>query len=325
VGTETVTPEAPQSAPTSAHGAPATQDVPWRQFFGADAPGGRGPGDNARVHPVLNSGRPADASRLFALQRTVGNAAVASLVNRGQRPQARAVPPRTYACGLSTHSGCACEAAPVQLDGGSDVDLQRQGDATPSLAGPTNGSAALNTGGGGPFTDNINISVTPVPVPVMQNALDFVNNVHAKFGGDGGETTAAMAGSLTPTEDANGNVTAATVTWNVTEKVPTVAPVPGAPITTPAAQAELTACQTLAARIHQHEDKHAANEKTGRTGFAQSLSGVNDKAVDAKLTALCVKVGTAQRALDNQEGMITLDATNAVTVSGVDHPEYLNC
>ena len=35
-------------------------------------------------------------------------------------------------------------------------------------------------------------------------------------------------------------------------------------------------------------------------------------------------MGKKQRALDNQEGMITLNSANVVVVSGKDHPEYEN-
>jgi hypothetical protein len=294
------------------------------------------------------------AAFLLGLQRQAGNEAVARLVAARTAPSAgptrqatapggaRVVQRPACAGECTCGGGCAEEMSEPdrpevdvgpagQRDGRVDLPVSRAASTDPASAGGTpsaltgspDGAAPLDTAGGGTFTDNFNSSVKEVPIPVRQNAADFNNNLHATLGGDGGRTSSAMSGSLTPTEDANGNVTAATVTWNIVEQVPTVAPVPGSAITAPEAQAELDASNALAARVRLHEDGHATREQQGRTGFAQSLKGVNDSKVDATLAALECKVGGTQRAFDNQEGSINLKSDNSIEVSGVDHPEYV--
>lgn len=174
---------------------------------------------------------------------------------------------------------------------------------------------------GASFSDKVNVSTTEVPIVVRNNAFDFVNAVQAKFGGDGGRCTVSGT-SFTPDVDEQGRVTGAKLVWNVAVLVPTVQADPNGPISKPEAAGELAACQALAARIREHEAKHAAIEVAGRANFAATLKGKPEKDIDPALGALGKAVGKKQRALDNAEGMITLNSANNVVVSGVDHAEY---
>jgi hypothetical protein len=197
------------------------------------------------------------------------------------------------------------------------------GDATTTDVTPTGNQGAdplqNPPGGTGKFADNFQPSVSPVNVPVRANAQEFVNNVQARFGDEGGHTAASLqGGSVTPSVDAAGNITGLTLTWVITETVPS----PNYTMSS-ISDTEKNAVNALAARIKQHEDGHAAREKSGRTGFAQSQKGKPEKDLDAALKALECKVGATQRAFDNLEGKITLDSGNNVVVSGVDHPEYV--
>ena len=171
------------------------------------------------------------------------------------------------------------------------------------------------------FSDKVNVSTSEVPIVVRNNAFDFVNAVQARFGGDGGRCTVSPT-SFTPDVDEKGRVTGAHLVWNVAMIVPTVQADPTGPISKPEAAAELAACRALAARIREHEAKHAAIEVAGRANFAATLKGKLEKAIDPALGGLGKAVGKKQRALDNTEGMITLDSNNNIVVSGKDHPEY---
>ena len=171
------------------------------------------------------------------------------------------------------------------------------------------------------FSDKVNVSTSEVPIVVRNNAFDFVNAVQARFGGDGGRC-AVSATSFTPDVDEKGRVTGVHLVWNVAVTVPTVQAEPTGPISKPEAAAELAACRALAARIREHEAKHAAIEVAGRANFAATLKGKLEKAIDPALGGLGKAVGKKQRALDNAEGMITLDSNNNIVVSGKDHPEY---
>lgn len=200
------------------------------------------------------------------------------------------------------------------------VSLQRDGLDSPG----DDGAEALDTSqvpAAGPFSDKVNVSTSEVPIVVRNNAFDFVNAVQARFGGDGGRCTVS-ATSFTPDVDQSGRVTGAHLVWNVAVLVPTVQADPTGPISKPEAAAELAACRALAARIREHEAKHAAIEVAGRANFAVTLKGKLEKAIDPALSGLGKAVGKKQRALDNAEGMITLDSNNNVVVSGKDHPEY---
>ena len=117
-------------------------------------------------------------------------------------------------------------------------------------------------------------------------------------------------------------MTGAHLVCNVAVTVPTVQADPTGPISKPQAAAELAACRALAARIREHEAKHAAIEVAGRANFAATLKGKLEKAIDPALGGLGKAVGKKQRALDDAEGMITLDSNNNIVVSGKDHPEY---
>lgn len=200
------------------------------------------------------------------------------------------------------------------------VSLQR--DELDGLAG--DGAEPLDTlqaPAAGAFSDKVNVSTTEVPIVVRNNAFDFVNAVQARFGGDGGRCTVAPT-SFTPDVEALGRVTGAHLVWNVAVLVPTVQADATGPISKPEAAAELAACRALAARIREHEAKHAAIEVAGRANFAVTLKGKLEKAIDPALGGLGKAVGKKQRALDNTEGMITLDSNNNIVVSGKDHPEY---
>lgn len=205
-------------------------------------------------------------------------------------------------------------------DPGDRVALQR--DVLDGQDG--DGVSALDTSppqAATPFSDKVNVSTTEVPIVVRNNAFDFVNAVQARFGGDGGRCTVAPT-SFTPDIDAAGRVTGAHLIWNVAVLVPTVQADPTGPISKPEAAAELAACRALAARIREHEAKHAAIEVAGRANFAITLKGKLEKAIDPALGGLGKAVGKKQRALDNAEGMISLDSSNNIVVSGKDHPEY---
>jgi hypothetical protein len=182
-------------------------------------------------------------------------------------------------------------------------------DAPPGAGPPPNPAPA--------FTDNITANVNQVPIDIRQNAQDWVNNVQARFGPEGGHTE--VKGLPVSTTIDGGVIVGAKASWTITEQVPTVRVTPGSTI----APSELTAVQTLADRIRQHEDGHAGRETTGRTGFAASLKGRLDSAVDGLLAALECRIGAQQRVFDNLEGQISLDANNNIQVSGVDHPEYV--
>ena len=205
-------------------------------------------------------------------------------------------------------------------DRSAPVSLQR--DELDGLGG--DGAEALDTSqspAAGAFSDKVNVSTSEVPIVVRNNAFDFVNAVQARFGGDGGRCTVS-ATSFTPDVDEKGRVTGAHLVWNVAVTVPTVQADPTGPISKPEAAAELAACRALAARIREHEAKHAAIEVAGRANFAATLKGKLEKAIDPALGGLGKAVGKKQRALDNAEGMITLDSNNNIVVSGKDHPEY---
>jgi len=205
-------------------------------------------------------------------------------------------------------------------DRGASVSLQR--DELDGLGG--DGAEALDTSqtpAPGTFSDKVNVSTSEVPIVVRNNAFDFVNAVQARFGGDGGRCTVSPT-TFTPDVDQLGRVTGAHLVWNVAVTVPTVQADPTGPISKPEAAAELAACRALAARIREHEAKHAAIEVAGRANFAATLKGKLEKAIDPALGGLGKAVGKKQRALDNAEGMITLDSNNNIVVSGKDHPEY---
>jgi hypothetical protein len=83
----------------------------------------------------------------------------------------------------------------------------------------------------------------------------------------------------------------------------------------------------LASRIQQHEDSHAAIEKTRRERLLAALKGSSDADASKKVDTMECEIGAAQRALDCKEGKMTLNASNQLELSPVDHPEYIpaNC
>lgn len=199
--------------------------------------------------------------------------------------------------------GAAC----IVATGGSVPKLSRQPLAIARQ--PTDAGAAP-----APLT----VPVTPKadPIAIRINATDFVNNITAKYGDEGGHTQ--VTGSLS-WDTVDGKVTTITSTWAVTENYPSVLVGPGST----AAATEVDACKRLSARIKEHEDKHAATEKTQREKFLSTLRGMSDADATSRLDTLECELGAAQRALDCKEGKITLDGSNQVVVSGVDHPEYI--
>jgi hypothetical protein len=262
----------------------------------------------------------------FALPRLVGNSVFGAMVRARTSAGSTALMRHSAVATLVQRCGAtACDCtdeeraartapaatSPAQRD--EDDDAPRDPGATPAQA-PT---AAAGT-----FNDNITVSVKQVPIAVRQNALDFNNAVHTGFGGEGGRT-GVVGAAFRPDEDNSGKIAGATLNWTVAEEVPTVARVAGSAITDPNAKAESDARNALAGRVAQHEAGHATREQQGRTGFARSLKGVSDSKIDAMLKALECRVGGSQRSFDNQEGSITLSSNNTVTVSGIDHPEYV--
>jgi hypothetical protein len=245
------------------------------------------PGSGTSQRAGSHAGVAAASSPILQLQSAAGNRAVAGYLQRLTESPAR---------------------ASVQRD-----ELSAAEDAVPLQTPPAAPAAK--------FSDTVNVSSTDVPITVRNNAFDLVNALQARFGGDGGRTTVAP-GSFTPEVDAAGRITAAQLTWSVQVLVPVVRADPDGSISKPEAAAELKACQDLVARIRDHENKHAAIEVAGRANFAITLKGKLEKAIDPALAALGKAVGKKQRALDNQEGMITLNSANVVVVSGKDHPEY---
>jgi len=227
------------------------------------------------------------ASPILRLQSAAGNRAVTGFLQRLTEPSLR---------------------ASLQRDELSEVD----GAGLPLQTPPVAPAA---------FNDQVNVSVTEVPIDVRNNAFDLANALMARFGGDGGRTSVTSP-AFTPDLDANGKIIGAQLTWNVQVLVPTVRADPNGPISKPEAAGELKACQDLVARIREHENKHAAIEAAGRAKFAVTLKGKTEGMIAAALRGLELAVGKKQRALDNQEGMITLNSANVVVVSGKDHPEY---
>ena len=228
-------------------------------------------------------------SPILRLQSAAGNRAVAGYLQRLTDPSAR---------------------ASLQRDELSELDEA----GMPLQTAPASPAA---------FSDTVNVSVSEVPIDVRNNAFDLVNALLAKFGGDGGRTSVSQP-AFTPDLDANGKISGARLIWNVQVLVPVVRADPNGPISKPEAAAELSACQALVARIREHENKHAAIEAAGRAKFAATLKGKTETAIAKALRDLEIAVGKKQRALDNHEGMITLNSANVVVVSGKDHPEYEN-
>lgn len=176
------------------------------------------------------------------------------------------------------------------------------------------------TPGAAPAAVTVPVTVKADPVAIRLNATDFVNNVSAKYGDDGGHTQVTDGLSW---DSVDGKVTAITSIWAVSENYPTVFVWPGATV----AATELDACRVLSDRIKAHEDKHAAIEKSRREAFLTTFKGSSDSDASARVDTLECQIGQAQRALDCTEGKITLGGDNKVSVSGVDHPEYVgpNC
>ncbi|MDH6243227.1 DUF4157 domain-containing protein [Mycobacterium sp. OTB74] len=205
-------------------------------------------------------------------------------------------------------------AARIVATGGAVSPLSRQPRA---IARQGKGGAAAPPP---PSPTTVVISPKADPVAVRQNAQDFVNNIAAKYGSDGGHTQVKNDLAWNSTD---GRVTSITSTWAIAENYPSVMTGPGATV----AANELAACRDLADRLKQHEDKHAAIEKQRREAFLRTFVGSADSDASARVETLECQIGQAQRALDCAEGKITLDANNKVSVSGVDHPEYIgaNC
>lgn len=202
-------------------------------------------------------------------------------------------------------------AAGVAATGGSVAGLSRQ---------PRSIARQPKDAGAPPPVPTVTITKSAEPVAVRTNATDFNNNVHAKFGDEGGKTE--VTGSVS-WQTLDGKVTTVSSSWVVKESYPSVLVAPGS--TLPAT--ELAACQSLASRLEQHEDAHAAIEKPRRDKFLTSIVGLSDADANKKLDTLECEIGAAQRTLDCKEGKITLDGSNKLDVSGIDHPEYIpaNC
>ncbi len=240
--------------------------------------------------------RPGTTNALFGLQAAAGNRAVGAFVQRFSSGAGPVV---------ARDDDAQADSSTATGDSAADAPLQAPGPSAPASA----------------FTDTISDTRPDVGVAVRANAREFNDAVHATFGGDGGRTTVSNL-NLAYDLDANGKVSGARSTATVQASAPSVAADPTGAISQPNAAAELAACQALAAQIRSHENKHADIEVTSRTGLAASIRGKSAEQADKAQDKLQLAVGRKQRALDNQEGSITLGSNNQILVSGVDHPEY---
>ena len=244
-----------------------------------------------------------------------------------QQDRAGTARPGTYALlGLQAAAGNRAVGAFVQrLSAGSGPVVARDDDAQTESSTDSGTGAPLQAPGpaapASAFTDAISDNRPDVGVAVRANAREFNDAVHAKFGGDGGRTTVSNL-NLAYDLDANGKVSGARSTAAVQASAPSVAADPNGAISQPNAAAELAACQALAAQIRSHENKHADIEVASRTGLAASIRGKSADVADKAQDKLQLAIGRKQRALDNQEGSITLGSNNQIVLSGVDHPEY---
>lgn len=270
------------------------------------------------------SSSPSAFAPLLAMQRLMGNAATTAFLQRPPAP--RPTVQRQADCG----QGCGC----ASCGGGTptqEIQPALQRDATvdpPSPDATGNTADGASPGGGstagtlgtsatstaGTFKDDIQSSDSTVTVSGT-NSADWNANVQAQLGGDGGQVSVS-GGTITPTLDSAGNINGLTVPWTITKKVPAVD-------TSGFSDAgEKAAAQGLAAQLVKHEGSHKDNEVKGRTGFAATMKGKAESALDAALSALECKIGKTQRTLDNAEGKATITANNSIALSGVDHPEY---
>jgi hypothetical protein len=209
----------------------------------------------------------------------------------------------------------ATPAAEREADGAARIAAT--GGSVPRLSRQPRTIARQPAGGGAPPpAPTVPVTKNAVPVQVRVNALDFVNNVQAKFGDEGGHTIVSGDASWTSVD---GKIDTVSSTWAVKEEYPSVMQAPGASITA----TELAACRSLASRIEQHEDSHAATEKARREKFLPTLKGTKDADAGKKIDELECEIGQLQRGLDCREGKITLDGSNQLQVSAVDHPEYV--
>ena len=162
-------------------------------------------------------------------------------------------------------------------------------------------------------------TLTPVDNSVAvkgTNAVDWNANAISTIGGEGGKVEVQPIGNVETSISNAGVIDGATAGWTVTK---TVATVDDSGFTN---DTEKAAAKALADRVAQHEDTHKTNELTGRKDFAKTLKGKKDSDVDKAVNAQECKVGKTQRTLDNAEGVITLNASNNIVVSGKDHKEY---
>jgi len=173
---------------------------------------------------------------------------------------------------------------------------------------------ATPTATSGTFKDDIQTSDKTEKTGGV-HAADWASNVKAKLGGDGGKVEVS-GGNVQTSLGANNLIDGATYSITITK---TIATLDSTGFTD---AGEKAAAQKLADALAKHEQKHKDNELTGRKGFAASLSGKKDSAVSAETDVIECKVGKTQRALDNREGNTTLDSSNNIVQSGVDHPEY---
>jgi Domain of unknown function (DUF4157) len=203
----------------------------------------------------------------------------------------------------------------------TDARIQREDEAIPAEDPPPtpapSPSLAPTAKPPAAFQDNFNPIDNPVNVPVRMNALDFLGNLRARLGDDGGRTETTLVGGATPTLDAKGKISGLVMNWNIKRSVP----VPDYSNSQVAA-AEKAAINALVSRIGQHEDGHVSISKTGRTGFALSMKGKPESDLDNALEAQRCNVAWVDRDFDNKEGDIGLASDNTVTVKGKDHPEY---
>ena len=254
---------------------------------------------------------PSPFAPLLAMQRLAGNAATAAFVQKSS-PSRLAVQ-RKADCG----EGCGCAscggeaAAQVILPA-----VQREDKVDPppgdGSTDDTLGTTATSTAG--TFKDDIQSSDSTVTV-AGTNSADWNANVQSKLGGDGGEVS-VKGGTLTPTLDNTGKINGLTVPWTITKTVPAVD-------TSGFTDAgEKAAAQALAAQLVKHESSHKDNEVKARTGFAATMKGKAESALDKALKALECHIGKTQRALDNAEGKAKVTPTNTIALSGVDHPDY---
>lgn len=223
-----------------------------------------------------------------------------------QRPPSPAPPPPPPASLLREVDGE--NAATTQ-----GVDASTTGD--PSVTDPSaNTGTQLATSTSGTFKDDLKQKDNSVSIGGIHSA-DWEANVKAKLGGDGGKVEVSVD-STTPSLDAGGNIDGLTYTVTITKTTATV------DTTNFTDAGEKKAAQDLATALQKHEQKHKDNEINGRTGFASSMKGKKESALDGALKAVECKVGKTQRTLDNAEGKTTLGANNTISQSGVDHPEY---